>query len=179
MIKQQKIELRQQIKQLKSELSDEERQSLSETIFEKIEALPAFQNATVVLVYWSMYDEVATHIFIEKWWQKKTILLPIVDGDVLRIKQYTGKQNMTAGKRFGILEPTGFEYTTINEIQLIIVPGVAFDNNNNRMGRGKGFYDKLLTTTKALKIGVCFSCQFFDNIPVEKHDLRMDLVIKA
>ncbi len=126
-----------------------------------------------------MSDEVATHSFIEQWWQVKNILLPAIDGDNLKIKQFTGMQSMKKGDNFGILEPTGDEFTKLNTIDLIIVPGVAFDKNNNRMGRGRGYYDKLLKSTKAHKIGVCFDFQFFNNVPIEKHDLPMDIVIKA
>jgi 5-formyltetrahydrofolate cyclo-ligase len=86
---------------------------------------------------------------------------------------------MKPGEQFGILEPSGSEFNDRASIDLIIVPGIAFDQNNYRMGRGRGYYDKLLETTKAVRMGVCFNFQYLENIPVEMHDLPMDLVIKA
>jgi len=179
MIREQKKELRKTVKELKKQFAEGDKIRQSETIFNKIVQLPVFNNANTVLLYWSMPDEVLTHKFIEEWWQAKTILLPVVDGDNLRIKQYAGIQSMKKGEHFGILEPTGAEFKDLDLIDLIIVPGVAFDKNNNRMGRGRGYYDKLLQSTKAYKIGVCFGFQFFEKVPIEKHDLPMDLVVKA
>lgn len=178
-IREQKAELRKQIKQLKSLQSDAEKKKQSDIIFNKIEQLSVFQMANTVLLYWSMEDEVSTHNFIEKWWESKTILLPVVDGNILRIMKYAGMQSMKAGEQFGILEPIGIEFTSFEKIDLIILPGMAFDQNNNRLGRGRGYYDKLLETIKAVRVGVCFNFQYFENIPVEMHDLPMNIVIKA
>ncbi|EJW97620.1 5-formyltetrahydrofolate cyclo-ligase, partial [gut metagenome] len=60
---------------------------------------------------------------------------------------------------------------------IIIVPGVAFDKNRNRMGRGRGFYDRLLSDVNATKIGICFGFQISEDIPVEPFDKKMDMVI--
>lgn len=179
MIQEQKQTLRRHVKDLKKKVALSDKIILSSLIFEKVEQHNSFKNANVVLLYWSMEDEVATHDFVKKWEAKKTILLPVVDGSLLKIKQFKGMTSMRKGAQFGIMEPDGEEYKNLDAIDLIIVPGIAFDSGNNRMGRGRGFYDKLLTTTKATKMGVCFNFQFFESIPVEKHDLPMDIVIKA
>ena len=85
---------------------------------------------------------------------------------------------MQAGEQFGIGEPTGPEFTDLESIDMIIVPGVAFDSHGNRMGRGRGFYDRLLKSTpNAAKIGVGYDFQLLDTIPVEPHDVPMDCVI--
>lgn len=60
---------------------------------------------------------------------------------------------------------------------MIIVPGVAFDNNNNRLGRGKAYYDKLLKESKSYKVGVCFDFQLIEEVPVDEYDIKMDLII--
>lgn len=174
-----KRELRKRVKEFKKHFLQTDNIEQSEAIFNKVEQLPAFIDAKTVLLYWSMDDEVGTHSFIEKWWKQKTILLPSVDGDTLNIKQFKGIKSMLPGESFGILEPTGANFNDLNLIDLIIVPGVAFDKANNRMGRGRGYYDKLLQVTEALKVGVCFNFQFVEKVPVEDHDLPMDLVIKA
>ena len=70
-------------------------------------------------------------------------------------------------------------FTDLNKIDVILVPGVAFDRTLNRLGRGKGFYDKILSQTKACKIGICFDFQLLDRIPTEVHDVRMTQVISS
>lgn len=166
------------MRELKRQLSPEEKLRRSEGIMARVERLPEFREAKVVLLYWSMADEVQTHTFVERWYREKVLLLPCVDGDDLRLRQYTGPECLVAGEQFGIGEPTGPEYKELEKVELIIVPGVAFDRRNNRMGRGRGFYDRLLKSTpNAKKIGVAYDFQMLDEIPVEEHDVKMDKVI--
>ena len=167
------------MRELKRAVPPEEKLRRSEGIMRQIEALPEFQKARVVLLYWSMADEVQTHDFVERWYKEKVLLLPCVDGDDLLLRQYTGPECMVAGEQFGIGEPTGSpEWTDLDAIDVIIVPGVAFDRAGNRMGRGRGFYDRLLKTTpKAMKIGVAFDFQMIDDVPVEPFDVKMDRII--
>jgi 5-formyltetrahydrofolate cyclo-ligase len=173
-----KKEVRRAIRDLKRAVPFEEKLRRSEAIMHKVELLPQFEQAKTVLLYWSMDDEVQTHSFVERWYREKTLLLPCVDGNDLRLRQYTGPECMVAGEQFGIGEPTGEEFTRLDEIEMIIVPGVAFDRHNNRMGRGRGFYDRLLSSTpSALKVGVAFDFQMLDEIPVEPFDIPMDKVV--
>ena len=101
-----KQEVRKRIRVLKRELTLEQKMQRSEPIMHKVEALPAFQMAHTVLLYWSMADEVQTHEMVEQWYRQKTVLLPCVDGDDLRLRQYTGPECMVSGEQFGIGEPT-------------------------------------------------------------------------
>ena len=173
-----KKELRKIVRAAKSAVPLEEKIRRSMPIMQQVEQLTSFRNANTVLLYWSMDDEVQTHDFVNRWYKEKTLLLPCVDGDELRLRQYTGPECMTQGEQFGIGEPTGPEYTDTDKIEMIIVPGVAFDHNKNRMGRGRGFYDRLLKSTpNAVKVGVAFSFQLFDTIPTEPFDVPMDEVI--
>lgn len=173
-----KAEVRKMIRELKRAVPLEEKLRRSAGIMRKVEALPEFQQARVVLLYWSMADEVQTHAFVDKWYKDKVLLLPCVDGDDLRLRQYTGPECMVAGEQFGIGEPTGEEYKDLDKVELIIVPGVAFDRQCNRMGRGRGFYDRLLKSTpNALKVGVAFDFQMLDTIPTEPFDVKMNHVI--
>ncbi len=77
---------------------------------------------------------------------------------------------------FGILEPEN-ALPEIPPLDLAIIPGLAFDRENNRLGRGKGYYDKLLNTHSLYKVGACFGCQLFDEIPHEAFDVKMDRVV--
>lgn len=173
-----KKELRKQIRAAKKAVPFCEKCSRSAPILAKVEALTAFQQAKTILMYWSMEDEVQTHDFVNRWYQEKTILLPCVDGDDLRLRQYTGPECLIEGEQFGIGEPTGPEYTELYKVEMIIVPGVAFDSHNNRMGRGRGFYDRLLKSTpNAYKVGVAFDFQMVENVPTEPFDVAMNTVI--
>jgi len=175
-----KSELRKQIRDLKRAVPPEEKLRRSEAVMRQVEMMPEFQKAQVVLLYWSMADEVQTHSFVNRWYCDKTLLLPCVDGDNLLLRQYTGPECMVAGEQFGIGEPDATlpEFTDLNAVEMIIVPGVAFDRKGNRMGRGRGFYDRLLKSTpNAMKVGVAYSFQMLDSIPVEPHDVKMDRVL--
>lgn len=173
-----KQELRKQIRAAKKAVPFCDKLSRSIPIMQQVEEIPEFQQAKTILLYWSMDDEVQTHDFVNKWYQQKTLLLPCVDGDDLRLRQYTGPDCLKAGEQFGIGEPTGPEFTALETIEMIIVPGMAFDRNNNRMGRGRGFYDRLLKSTPhAFKVGVAFDFQMVENVPTEEFDVPMNAVI--
>lgn len=173
-----KSELRRQVRASKKAIPLEEKQRRSLPVMAQVESLPAFCSAQTVLLYWSMDDEVYTHDFVRRWYQQKRLLLPCVDGDELRLRQYTGEDSMQPGPQFGIPEPVGPEFVDYDAIEMIVVPGVAFDRQRNRMGRGRGFYDRLLKMTPhALKVGVAFNFQIFDTIPTEPFDVPMDVVL--
>ncbi|MDD4848182.1 MAG: 5-formyltetrahydrofolate cyclo-ligase [Bacteroidales bacterium] len=176
-IDEQKQSLRKTIRALKKQLSEEERLKKSKKIWTQFEQLPEFQQAQTVMLYWSMQDEVDTHNFVVRWANQKRIILPSVDGDMLVLKEFTGLQDLKAGERFGILEPSGKTFEHEADIDLIVVPGVAFDHHNNRMGRGKAYYDKTLKNSTAYKVGICFNFQFLDSIPTDQYDVKMDAVI--
>lgn len=173
----QKKELRKKVKVLKSGSSASENQVKSESIFKKIAEMDVFREARTIMAYWSMKDEVNTHEFIFKYFESKRIILPSVKGNELELKVFEGTESMQPGESFGILEPVGPTFDKTEKMDLIIIPGVAFDKQKNRMGRGKAYYDNLLKSTDALKIGVCFDFQLFDEVPVDEHDIKMDLVI--
>ncbi|MCK5169626.1 MAG: 5-formyltetrahydrofolate cyclo-ligase [Bacteroidales bacterium] len=177
MIDNKKSEIRNYIRELKKQFPLEVKKQKSESIFKKLEQLDVFSKSKIIMSYWSMDDEVYTHDFILKWHNKKKIVLPVVKGNELELKSFSGLDNLIKGESYGIEEPSGDIFDQPEKIDLIIVSGIAFDKTNNRLGRGKAYYDKLLKSTKANKIGVCFDFQFLASIPVDKHDIKMDLVI--
>jgi 5-formyltetrahydrofolate cyclo-ligase len=105
----------------------------------------------------------------------KELFLPKVDGDTLKIVAYDKSRLITGA--YNILEPDDNNYFPVEDIELIIIPGVAFDKQKNRLGRGKGYYDKLLSNTEAFKIGICYDFQLVDEISTDAHDIKMDIVI--
>jgi 5-formyltetrahydrofolate cyclo-ligase len=171
-----KQDLRRLIAQEKQKYDSSTRKAISDKILEKVETDPLFVDAEVVLLYYSLKDEVQTHEFIERWSTTKTMLLPVVNGEDIVLRQYKGKENLQAGA-YHIEEPVGELFTDYRSIDLVVVPGVAFDRNGNRLGRGKGYYDRLLPLINAPKIGICFPFQLVDMIPTEAHDIRMDKII--
>ena len=171
-----KPSLRRMVSQLKAQMPPDEKARQSDSVFVQVEQLQQFTNAQTIVAYWSLDNEVQTQRFVEKWYSQKRIFLPVVVGDDLVFKQFTGMADMREGA-FGILEPTGAALTDTSSIDLVIVPGIAFDAQNNRMGRGRGFYDRLLANSKAFKIGAAYSCQLFSQIPTEQTDIPMDLVV--
>src|SRR5574344_369810 len=176
-IKQEKKLLRSMIRVKKKTFSLEQKKQLSIPIFKRLENEDCFKNSNVVLLYWSMNDEVFTHDFVEQYYKQKTILLPCVEGDNLILRQYQGLSSMQEGEQFHILEPKGDEFTELDKIDIMIIPGVAFDKERNRMGRGRGFYDRLLTTVKKTKIAVGFDFQLVNKVPTENFDIKMDKII--
>lgn len=153
----------------------------SRRILERLEQTDLFRGASRIALYHALPGEVQTAGFIEKWHTQKTLYLPVVEGNDLRLLPYRGDEHLKAGS-FGILEPIEAETSADTPISypaldLIIVPGVAFDRHNNRLGRGKGFYDRLLSELHIPKIGICFDFQLFDAIPAEPFDKKMNLII--
>ena len=137
-----KKELRSHIKTLKKQHSKESLLEQSKLILNKLENNKSFIEAKTVMLYSSLPDEVFTHDFLEKWRNEKRIILPTVVGDDI-IPVELSKDTEFAIGDFNILEPQNNEYT--GDYDLIVVPGVAFDRNGNRIGRGKGYYDVYLS----------------------------------
>jgi len=176
-INERKKELRKQVRLLKQKYSLFQMKEMSKDILEQLEQHERFIKAQVIMMYWSMDDEVYTHEFIKKWANKKRMILPVVNGNELNLKEFISLEEMIAGDKFGILEPNGNVLVEPKEIDLIIVPGVAFDVRGNRMGRGKAYYDKLLSISHAFKLGICFSFQVFNEVPFDQLDVKMDDVL--
>lgn len=175
-MKELKKQLRKVIAEKKSRYSNTELTGFSVSALDKLEQMPVFILAETVLLYHSLKDEVYTHEFVEKWKDKKNLLLPVVTGNELELRRYSGKQDLETGS-YGIEEPTGELFTDYQEIDLAIIPGVSFDADGNRLGRGKGYYDRLLPKLNAYNIGLCFSFQVCENIPAESFDIKMDAVL--
>jgi len=169
--------IRKEIRSKKLTFSLDDKKQKSVKVLEKLENLDEFKKSDTVMLYWSMDDEVYTHDFISTHVQGKRIILPSVNGDDLVLKEYLGNDSLVKGEGFGILEPGGCVFDKPEEIDLIVVPGVAFDKNNNRMGRGRGYYDKFLESTKAYKVGICFDFQLLEEVPTDKYDILMNSVI--
>lgn len=173
--------IRKEIRNRIAQMTEAQRVSQSLCICEKVEATAEWQSASDVLLYAAMPDEVAlTHLFESALSSGKTIWLPVVDGDTLRIRQYIkGKTEISEG--FHIEEPASDAPELLpdafSRIGLAIIPGRAFTLKGERLGRGKGFYDRFLTLYSGTTIGVGFACQIVDEIPVDPWDKQLSSVL--
>ena len=138
-------------------------------------------EAQTIMAYYSLPDEVNTHALIDELVAEgKTVLLPKGMGaDTMELRRYTGRADLQEGA-YHILEPVGEPFTDLSAIDLILVPGLAFDAAGHRLGRGRGYYDRFLHSKNrpyCVKIGVCFDFQKVDEVPVDAHDIAMDKVV--
>lgn len=174
-----KREQRQKIRALKSTSNEDEQAEESKRIMECVLSHPKVKASEVILMYYSLPDEVDTHAAIDTLCQEgKIVLLPkIIDNEHLELRRYTGMSDMTSGQ-FGIMEPVGTPFASIKNVDVAIVPGMSFDSQCHRLGRGKGYYDRLLSQMpRTYIIGVCFEFQKCENLPCDKHDIQMDEII--
>lgn len=170
-----KERIRARIKAQKALLSQAERLEAARAAFALLERHASFLMASRILMYHSLPDELPTLEFIDKWHGTKQFFLPRVNGVNLEILPYD-KSRLRLGA-FQIEEPQGDDVADVSEIEMIVVPGVAYDRKGNRVGRGKGYYDRLLATSRAVKVGLAYDFQMVDEIDAEPHDVRVDVVI--
>lgn len=148
-------------------------------VISQLQQHPRIAEGKTILLYCALPDEVPTMDFME-WLtvQGKRVLLPRVISDTdMELRRYTGHADLEKGA-FGILEPVGETFTDYAAIDVAVVPGMAFDREGHRLGRGKGYYDRFLSRIPYVyKIGVCFPWQVVDSVPTDGYDMRMDEVI--
>lgn len=141
----------------------------TEAIWSSVERSRAFAHATTVLLYMDIAGEVPTRDFMDKWRGRKRIAIPKVCGDELVLYEYD-PQKLQVGYK-GIPEPSeDAAVIAPEEIDLALVPGLAFAKTGKRMGRGKGFYDRLLPTMACPKAGIGFSFRWVEDLPSDPWD---------
>lgn len=167
------------MRRLKAEMTSEQRLQWSSSVCRHVLSLPQWQAARVVMLYNALPDEVDVSALIKQAWEEgKQVLLPKVTGDAEMEVQLVGPNTPFCTGAFGITEPMGRKFQDFSAIDLAIVPGMAFDVRGNRLGRGKGYYDRFLPAlTRACKLGVCFPYQYLKEIPTESTDCRMDAAV--
>ncbi|MDE6715732.1 MAG: 5-formyltetrahydrofolate cyclo-ligase, partial [Muribaculaceae bacterium] len=174
-----KSRLRVEMKEVKRSLTPEYKAMASARIFDVVGQMPEFAEASKVMIYHSLPDEVITHEIIDEWARSKTIYLPIVQGDDIVVAKYSDSCKMKIGD-FGILEPSNeliIPKEELSDIDMCIIPAVALSRKGERLGRGKGYYDRFLSGMSLTKIGVCYKEQLVDEIPTEPTDILMNFVV--
>ncbi len=171
-----KDDIRRTVRARKSLLTENEKAEAAQSVFDRLEQMAAFMMADRLLMYHSLPDELSTRDFLGKWSGRKHFFLPRVNGVNLDILPY--EQTRLHLGAFEIEEPDGNDLTDIADIELIIVPAVAYDRHGNRVGRGKGYYDRMLAGSRATKVGVGYDFQLIDDaIDTDSHDVPVDIVI--
>ena len=150
----------------------------SEEICKEIVSLEEFSKANTIALYISLKDEVSTDYLIrESLLRGKMVAFPRVHGEQLRFYKYNLSDKLEKS-RFGVYEPLeSSEYIDKNRIDLIIVPGICFDKSGNRLGFGKGYYDRYLKNMRGLSIGICFKEQIVDLVETDENDVRIKRLI--
>lgn len=171
-----KKEIRKHIRSLKASYSPEELKGMSTLIIDILCSHPLYKDAKCILMYYSLDDEVCTHELINEACKDKMVLLPTVVGETLELHTFDSTSDTHEGA-FNIIESEGLLFTAFEEIDLAIIPGMAFDEAGNRLGRGKGYYDRLLPKLKCPIIGLCFPFQKLNHIPTESYDIPVNQVI--
>ena len=147
--------------------------------------LPQYTTARTVLCYVSFRSEVSTHAFIARLWaDRKRVVVPYCEAQHLELFRFDSFDDLAPGT-LGILEPRpdlreqDQRRANVQELDLLVIPGLAFDRQGGRLGYGKGYFDRLLPGARpdALLAAVAFECQLFDAVPMQPYDVRVDAVI--
>lgn len=165
------------MRRLNRALDRQKRLAASSAIFSEVERLSEFHAARTVAFFAALPDEPATEEALARWAQTRRVVLPRVEGETMRF--YACRPESLVFGAFGILEPQGEQLCPADQIDLVICPGVAFTADGRRLGRGKGYYDRYLAQPdfRGFRVGVCYAHQLVDDLPVEPHDVVMDVVI--
>jgi 5-formyltetrahydrofolate cyclo-ligase len=173
--------LREQILEKRKALPPSFLEEKSTIIIKHLSLLPAIEQAKTILSYISFGNEVYTHDFIRSSIKKKNIVVPFV-ADTTQKKlslSYLSDWNNLLPGNYGILEPSPDHVTPaeFEDIDICVIPGVAFDTSCHRIGYGYGYFDRILKKIHTLKIGLAFEVQILNNIPITSYDVPMDCIL--
>ncbi len=171
--------LREGMRKLRESLSEGEVKEKSSAISKRLLQLEEYEKAKNVLFYIGVNKEVKTEDAINAALNaKKNVAVPVTDLEKGRITpvRLSSLSSLKPGA-YGILEPTGGKEVDEKEIELVIVPGLAFDAEGNRVGYGLGFYDRFLRNSPAKKIALAYEIQIVDRVLATGDDVQMDAII--
>ena len=175
-----KVKIRKKILKLRESFSEKERASKNMLIAKNLEALDIFKNAHHILFYYSVKGEADTQDLIKNHLTSKQLYLPVVRGKSnFQAVPVNRPLNLKAGFE-GVPEPTGHDPSSVydNQLEVIITPGVAFDKKGNRIGMGKGYYDRyFVKSSTAVKIALAYEEQVLDYVPKDKYDEPIDFIV--
>lgn len=180
-----KQEIRSKHLAMRDNLSYSERASKSGQILELLKQEEGFQRAQIILAYMDYRSEVMTTELVKELLTdtSKRVFVPKVEGMDIRFYEITSLEELTQGYQ-GIREPVQdsrklfTQHTAAQGNCFLIMPGAVFDRNKERLGYGKGFYDRFVQCFPDMpRAGLAFACQITAQIPVESHDKKADFVV--
>ena len=170
--------LRRAMKELLSGVDAADRQAWSALLCERVVATDAYERAETVLAYWP----IACEPDVRAIWEHaistgRRVALPASSWDdgSMTARLWDGLAESLVETRHGIFEPDR-ACESIQSVDLVLVPGLAFDEAGRRLGRGAGFYDRFLAGVRGETMGIAFEAQIVERIPIEPHDVRVHSV---
>lgn len=176
----QKQQLRKEMLAYREQLPKEQIQSASAQVCRQLVELPQYQQAKKILFYMAIKNEIDLMPLMEQaWLERRQVILPRVNGKVLECVQ-VDKQDALQKSSFGIPEPKTGKMIDPGQIDLVLVPGIAFDVQGYRLGFGAGHYDRLFSQYPHLKrVGILEHGQLVPTIYPEPHDQSMHLLVTS
>lgn len=177
-----KVQLRQQLRSRLVEMTDAQISDQSKKACQNLIDTEQFQRAGVIMAFLSLPHEVdTTAIILHAWQQEKTIAVPKISWQqrhMIPVEITSLHAGIATGKD-GLRNPVTGVPMPLEEIDLVVTPGLAFDKKGNRLGRGGSYYDRFFSSNdlKAVKIGFAFSQQVVDSVPMVEHDKPVDFLI--
>lgn len=173
-----KDELRLEMKRLRRQITKEESEQKSRAAADAVFELPQYKSAETVMAYMASFKEISTSAIIRDALKHKRLVIPVSNTDSFTITpSYLKSENELVKGAYGIYEPRIIEPAEVNDIDIAFIPGIAFDRRGGRLGFGKGYYDRFLSEFHGVKIGFCYEFQLIDTLPLDSHDIPMDIII--
>lgn len=172
----QKLKLRKKIKFERTQIPPDIFKARNELIKSHLLSLISKRNISTIHCFISiekLYEINTNTLISELLLLGKKVIVPIMNSDELSHSELTSMEEISTNQ-WGVLEPKTKIRTDLDDIDIILVPLLALDKKGNRLGYGKGYYDKFLTSSKSLKIGLVFEDFVYDTIPYENHDVKLD-----
>jgi 5-formyltetrahydrofolate cyclo-ligase len=175
-----KLKIRTKALKFRNSLSQSDRVLRDARIIANLESLECFQNTLHILFFWSVEGETDTHALIDKTIEEKKLYLPVTRGKSHMQAIPIHKPLRLKMGHEGIPEPMEQEPNSFfdHQVELVVVPGVAFDPKGNRLGMGKGYYDRYLASVpQVIRVALAYEEQVLDHVPKESYDVPMDWIV--
>jgi len=170
--------LRKQVLSARDRLSPQEKTTKSREIEERLFSLPEFATARVIMFFASFRSEVETGRMIRRALHVgKRVVLPKVHGNELALYEINDFDSDVAPGAWGIPEPKALIPAALDEIDLMVIPGAAFDRQGNRLGYGAGFYDRLLFSFRKPTVALAFEAQIVHEVPADNYDVPVQKIV--
>ncbi len=181
----QKTNIRSEMKKFLGSVTPEERHQRSVAACQLLSETKHFRSAQLIMMFLSMDSEIETStLALQAWKEGKSIAVPRTDWETRRmdpveITSLETNMQMVGPGTVSVREPVGGKVVPLDMIDLVVVPGLAFDRKGYRVGRGKGFYDRFLARKefKGVRCALCYHEQVIDAVPYEPHDMPMHLIV--